>query len=97
VGTDKISTIESRFNNFFAKKLKLFKTKTGSGFDKAVFYLKALCTTEKMHRNIEKMTDDAFREAKQELGMTDYQIRGWLAWHHHIALVMMAMAFTFPV
>jgi SRSO17 transposase len=38
--------------------------------------------------------EHAFREAKQELGMTDYQVRGWLAWHHHIALVMMAMAFT---
>ena len=38
--------------------------------------------------------EHAFREAKQELGMTDYQVRGWLAWHHHMALVMMAMAFT---
>jgi hypothetical protein len=26
--------------------------------------------------------------------MTDYQIRGWLAWHHHMALVMMAMVFS---
>ncbi len=38
--------------------------------------------------------EHGFREAKQELGMTDYQVRGWLAWHHHMALVMMAMAFT---
>jgi len=38
--------------------------------------------------------EHAFREAKQELGLTDYQVRGWLAWHHHMALVMMAMAFT---
>ena len=38
--------------------------------------------------------EHAFREAKQELGMTDYQVRGWLAWHHHMALVMMAMAFS---
>ena len=37
--------------------------------------------------------EHGFREAKQEIGMTDYQVRGWLAWHHHMALVMMAMEF----
>lgn len=35
-----------------------------------------------------------FREAKSELGMSDYQIRGWTAWHHHMSLVMLAMLFT---
>ena len=35
----------------------IFRTKTGRGIDKALFYLKALYTTEKSHRNIEKMTD----------------------------------------
>ena len=35
----------------------------------------------------------AFQDAKQELGMSEYQVRGWLAWHHHIALVMMSMMF----
>lgn len=25
--------------------------------------------------------------------MADYQARGWLAWHHHMALVMLAMLF----
>ena len=38
--------------------------------------------------------EHGFREAKQKLGMTDYQVRGWLAWHHHMALVMMAMVFS---
>jgi SRSO17 transposase len=36
----------------------------------------------------------AFQESKQELGMSDYQVRGWRAWHHHIALVMMAQEFV---
>jgi len=25
--------------------------------------------------------------------MCDYQVRGWLAWNHHIALSLMALAF----
>jgi len=37
----------------------------------------------------------AFQESKQELGMSEYQIRGWLAWHHHTAMVMMALEFVF--
>lgn len=35
----------------------------------------------------------SFQDGKSETGMADYQVRGWLAWHHHMALVMMAMLF----
>jgi SRSO17 transposase len=35
----------------------------------------------------------AFQEAKSELGMSDYQVRKWNAWHHHMALVMLSLAF----
>jgi len=31
-----------------------------------------------------------FDDAKNELGMSDYQIRKWLGWHHHHSLVLMA-------
>jgi SRSO17 transposase len=34
-----------------------------------------------------------FEDAKSECGMADYQVRKWKAWHHHMALVMMAMLF----
>ncbi|MDB6135385.1 MAG: Transposase [Verrucomicrobiales bacterium] len=34
-----------------------------------------------------------FQDAKTSLGLADYQTRGWLAWHHHVALVMLAMLF----
>lgn len=34
-----------------------------------------------------------FQDAKKEVGMSEYQIRGWLAWHHHIALVMLGLLF----
>ena len=35
----------------------------------------------------------SFEDAKQDFGMADYQIRTWRGWHHHMALVMMAMLF----
>jgi SRSO17 transposase len=35
----------------------------------------------------------AFEDGKSESGLADYQVRGWLAWHHHMALAMMAMLF----
>jgi len=35
----------------------------------------------------------SFEDGKSSSGLGDYQVRGWLAWHHHMALVMMAMLF----
>jgi len=34
-----------------------------------------------------------FQDAKTSLGMADYQARGWPAWHHHMAMIMLAMLF----
>ena len=35
----------------------------------------------------------AFEDAKGACGMADYQVRGFHAWHHHMALVMIALMF----
>lgn len=35
----------------------------------------------------------AFQDGKTSLGMADYQARGWIAWHHHMSLVMLALLF----
>jgi SRSO17 transposase len=35
----------------------------------------------------------ALQDGKSECGMADYQVRKWRAWHHHMALVFMAMLF----
>lgn len=35
-----------------------------------------------------------FQDAKNEAGMDEYQARSWMAWYHHMALVMMAMLFV---
>jgi SRSO17 transposase len=34
-----------------------------------------------------------FEDAKNELGLSDYQVRKWLSWQHHHSLVMMACLF----
>jgi hypothetical protein len=39
---------------------------------------------------VERCLDDA----KNELGLSDYQVRKWRGWHHHHALVMMACVFV---
>lgn len=35
----------------------------------------------------------SFQDAKSELGMSDYQVRKWRGWYHHMALVILAMSF----
>jgi len=38
-----------------------------------------------------------FDDCKNELGMSGYQVTGWLAWQHHMALVMMASYYILKV
>jgi len=35
----------------------------------------------------------ALQDAKRHSGLGDYQVRGWVGWHHHMAIVLMAMLF----
>ena len=36
----------------------------------------------------------AFEDGKSELGMAQYEVRKWRGWHHHMALVSLAMLFV---
>ena len=37
--------------------------------------------------------EQGFKEAKGETGLGDYQVRGWIAWHRHIVLSLLAYLF----
>jgi SRSO17 transposase len=37
--------------------------------------------------------EDGFLRGKQEVGLDDYEVRGWRGFHHHMTLVMLAMWF----
>ena len=36
----------------------------------------------------------AFEDARSELGLAQYEVRGWRGWHHHIARCCLALLFT---
>jgi SRSO17 transposase len=37
--------------------------------------------------------EDCFLRGKGEVGLADYEVRGWRGWHHHMTLVMLALWF----
>jgi SRSO17 transposase len=39
----------------------------------------------------------SFEDAKSEVGMAEYQVRGWLGWHNHMALCCLALLFLLRV
>jgi SRSO17 transposase len=38
--------------------------------------------------------ETCFEDSKQLLGMGDYEVRGWVGWHHHMTLVILAHFFV---
>ena len=46
---------------------------------------------------LEDGTLQRFETGKQELGMGDYEVRSWRGWHHHLTLVIVALAFLVRV
>lgn len=63
---------------------RLFLPESWTGDAKCSVYRLAV---RQMHRS---WVEQAIRDGKQELGMTQYQVRSWQAWQHHIALTMLA-------
>jgi hypothetical protein len=46
-----------------------------------------------MHHGQRYWVERSFQDGKGEAGLDHYQARGWLSWHHHVALVAMALLF----
>jgi SRSO17 transposase len=38
-----------------------------------------------------------FQDAKNQCKMGEYQAHGWLAWHHHMSMVMPVMLFIIRI
>src|SRR6185312_1541819 len=51
--------------------------------------LKELARVAKAAHRIE----ECFERAKGEAGLGDYQVRNWIAWHHHQTLALLAARF----
>ena len=37
--------------------------------------------------------EDCFLRGKDEVGLDEYEVRGWRGWHHHMTLAMLALWF----
>lgn len=94
-----VYTWDGESANWEARQLIIRATATGHGNWEYKYALTNAgedeFTTEELVRMQSQryFVERCFQDAKQEAGMSDYQIRGWLAWHHHMVLVMMALHF----
>ncbi len=43
--------------------------------------------------NAEHRIEECIKRSKSEAGLADYEVRGWLGWHHHQVLSMIATWF----
>lgn len=41
--------------------------------------------------------ETAIQQAKGEAGLDEYEVRGWVGWHHHVTLVLLAAAFLLTI
>ena len=53
------------------------------------------CTLREMIRvgHSRWAVEDCFLRGKDEVGLDEYEVRGWRGWHHHMTLTMLAMWF----
>lgn len=53
-----------------------------------------LSDKELLYRQMQRYwVERGIQNCKDALGMTDYQVRGWRAWHHHMTMTIMALQY----
>ena len=95
----KVYTWEKGAAQSCERLLVIRKTETANGVEIKYAFSNAAegrySTTDLIQMQSQRyFIERSFQDAKQEMGMSQYQVRGWLAWHHHIALVMLSMEFV---
>jgi SRSO17 transposase len=78
--------------------LFITRERQGDGKFKHDYYLSnaaAEVTLEELSRvsKAAHRIEECFRRAKGEAGLADYQVRNWIAWHHHQSLSLLAAWF----
>ena len=81
--------LASRWHLLVRRELDGTKLKFGLSNAKPKASLRRLAEMQGARHFVEQ----SFREAKGACGMAEYQVRRWQAWHHHMALVMIATMF----
>ena len=87
------------FNDYGQERMLVVRrNETSKGFEYKYSLTNALEGTF-LHIRLARMQgqrffiEQAIKDSKQEVGMSQFQVRGWLAWHHHMVLVMMSLFF----
>lgn len=63
------------------------------GAKETIKYSLSNAPAETQHQIDSRTCRGSFHDAKGSVGLDHYQTRGWRAWHHHMAMVMMATLF----
>ena len=95
----KIYTWDGHSTHYNERILLIRVTQTGDNSEQIKYSLTnahqdALTLEELVEMQAQRyFIERSFQESKQDIGLSDYQVRGWRAWHHHIALCIMAQGY----
>ncbi len=95
----KVYTWDRKSENYCERMLIIRKTIL-EGEEEEIKYI--LSNAKEMQHSLQALlemqaqryfVERTLQEVKSDIGASEYQIRGWLAWHHHMALCMQAQHF----